>query len=51
MVTEVFGFGLDGGQGTRASAGQVVALISSAHTDSLHFMSSNVKKYFINMFD
>lgn len=30
MVTEVFGYGVEGGEGLRASAGQVVSLITSA---------------------
>lgn len=28
MVTEVFGYGAEGGEGLRASAGQVVSLVT-----------------------
>lgn len=40
VMREVFGFGLRGGEGMRASAGQVVALITSAlilNTTSVHY--------------
>lgn len=32
MVTEVFGYGAEGGEGLRASAGQVVSLTTSTLT-------------------